>query len=140
MSLWTDEQDTFIREHRGLMTSSQMANDPILRDKTRNAILGRVNRLGLPKIKVTGDTQRRKRIRTRAQRLFRLKPAAPPKPEKPSEQESLNIPFMALAEVHCRWITGRGKDTLSLSCGRHRRAGSSYCAWHSTLVFSASEK
>lgn len=140
MSLWTAEQDTFIREHRGLLTSSQMAEDPILRDKSRNAILGRVMRLGLPKIKVGGDTQRRKRIRTKAQRQFRPKPPAPPKVEKPSEQPSLNIPFMALAEVHCRWITGQGKDGLSSSCGRHRQAGSSYCVWHSGVCFTAREK
>jgi hypothetical protein len=135
MSLWTDEQDAFVREHRGLLTSSQMAEAPVLKDKSRNAILGRVSRLGLPKLKVP-NRQRRKHVRTRALQIVCLKPMPPPPEEKPSEKTSLDIPFMALADVHCRWITGRGKDGLSLSCGHHHAVDSSYCAWHSRIAFS----
>lgn len=130
---WTEVEDQIIIDNRGTKSAAQIA-DMIGHGLTRNAILGRIHHLGLPKIKhaVTGGPRR-----PRAARIKYVK-ARPPQREFPSPPvavQPLNIPFLDLAPHHCREIVGSQGFGMSLSCGHPRIEGSGFCRWHHSINY-----
>jgi hypothetical protein len=89
---------------------------------SRNAVIGKANRLGLvrnprlPKPKITKQkTSPRPRLYPRpiAQSI-----ASAPVVEALDGGRVLNIPFLKLASQHCRTVTGSAGFGRSLHCGR----------------------
>lgn len=101
---------------------------------TRNAVIGKLHRLGLCGGQVARNTapRRMQRDRQEIQRrvmVAKLKVAktSPPDPPKPAVDGGVQIGN--LRWHHCRAIvSGTGADALF--CGHARKPGSSYCAHH----------
>lgn len=133
---WTSEVDQIIIANRGLLSAAGIAQ-LIGQDVTRNAVLGRINRLGLPKIKhaVIGGRPRRPQ-RINGERKVRTAPVkefvSPPIPVSP-----LNVPFLNLEKQHCREIVGSEGYGQSLSCGHPVIHESSFCRWHHSVNFTS---
>ncbi len=112
-SSWTPARDLYLTENRASKSAAEIG---LHLGVTRNAVLGRANRLGLPKLPRSGG--RRKTCR----------PLVVPRKVDPGP-EPLNIPFLNLAAGHCRQIVGSEGVGQSLSCG-HPIARESYCRFH----------
>jgi GcrA cell cycle regulator len=112
---------------------------------TRNSVIGKAYRLGLPKRDTTCSLSRVVR-RARAakerrcpappsrpvsplQALLSLANAAPPEPEI----VCLNLDLLALEPLRCRWPTSHRPPHRF--CGRQRVMGLSYCRHHARLAF-----
>jgi len=140
---WTEERVEFLKKcWADGLSASQVAAKMGL---TRNAVIGKVCRLGLagrklaqtPRVRsspprsgagVVGaiSLHRRKRpsnpsgaIPPDTSVLERLAAETPP-------PEFLGIPFLDLEPNHCRYPRGEGRDTLF--CGQPKMLESSYCA------------
>ena len=126
---WTPEFDKIIIDNRGLVSSTRIAE--MIGGVTRNAVLGRINRLKLPKIG-HARSGRPKGKRINGERKERKAPTreylSPPIPVEP-----LNIMFIDLEPFHCREIVGSLGYGQSLSCGHPVIEGSSYCRWHHSI-------
>jgi GcrA cell cycle regulator len=93
---------------------------------TRNAVLGKVNRLGLDLRKPTRSHPFRAHKLKYEQIISQADPGAP-----------LHIQFANLKMHHCRYPYGGDLAPLTF-CGRERQNGSSYCADHHALCWYAS--
>ena len=138
--LWADE-----------LTANEIAGR--LGGVTRNAVIGKVHRLGLSG---RNGTSRRKAHRPRAlapagERVKQTRPAightafrrllaAAPQPELPAAEE-LVIPMAARKYIHtltascCRWPIGDPKQAGFHFCGKTRAPGLPYCAFHARRAF-----
>lgn len=109
---------------------------------TRNAIAGRVKRLGLSAPAVVHDPQEvaakreAKKQRRNAKRRAQYEPSSKLRVVMPPREQTelrcaaidpLNVTLMDLEPHHCRWPYGDGPI---LFCGHQQFAGSSYCAAH----------
>lgn len=103
---------------------------------TRNAVIGRLNRLKAPKRSVLQTQTRLERRRaTERQRKFvaprrpiKVKPMPETKPAAP-EPESRNVSLAMLNSFECHWVT----DTTPYEqryCGHTVALGSNYCPHH----------
>lgn len=148
---WTDERvETLRAGHKAGLSASQIANQ--LGGITRNAVIGKVHRLGLgpigggrasnplagrlqkvglptpparPKLKVFSPTQ-----------VVEVSPPRPPLVEIPERAFSPlkacePVPF---ASPGCKWpVSGEGADMLC--CGAKREEDGPYCAAHARVAF-----
>lgn len=126
---------------------------------TRNAVIGKLGRLGMLNNQsrtVRRPTQRRRPKdrdwNERAQRRSKWNyPKSKPrchkltalifagielKPAEPSD----NVPFLDLKPRHCREVTGTGADGLATFCGHQKVDGYSFCAHHVRINFTARVK
>ena len=122
-------------------SASQIAD--ALGDVSRNAVIGKLNRIGRSLSSLNGIKRAgpRKRViavnRTFAPRSARVKfiPAFGPVPVKPtpelialSVERSDGVHIADLEDHHCRWP--HGSDGETWYCGRQRDGDSSYCEGH----------
>ena len=92
---------------------------------TRNAVIGKANRLGMPIYQKPKPPPLPKQI----------KPPPPPPPRidvAPAEPKFLGLSLMQLRETSCRYPQG---DVPPFSfCGQPQQDGSSYCSFHRALT------
>jgi GcrA cell cycle regulator len=111
---------------------------------SRNAVIGKVNRLGLSHFKtITGGRSERTgapkiarpRIVTQ-QRILRELRAEPPLAFVQEAVESANrCSLLELQQWHCRWpINDPGAENFSF-CGNRQVDGLSYCPAHSRMAY-----
>ncbi|MFQ5625972.1 MAG: GcrA family cell cycle regulator [Methyloligellaceae bacterium] len=155
---WTDDRVELLTKlwAEGL-SASQIANR--LGGVTRNAVIGKVHRLGLSGRTTTSRaktarTRRRPahtgnrvaRPRLRSHGNTALKPAYDPDSEEelellPAAIPELVIPLherasiLTLNETICRWPIGDPGDEDFHFCGRHSDAGTPYCDYHSRIAY-----
>jgi GcrA cell cycle regulator len=157
MASWNDEQDTLLKK---LWLDGHSASRISLRfpGKSRNAVIGRLHRLGLkgrgspivkkpaPPRKSSFNGPRRADApqraapppRTKSAALFRLELAA--EPFVPS-QEELNIPveerrtIATMTDKDCRWPIGDPQRPEFHFCNRHKVPGLPYCEFHARRAF-----
>ncbi len=127
MSFWTLERDIYITENHVRLSAAEKA---LFLGTTRNAVISRSHRIGLPKL-TRAPSGRPKKARE-------YKPSAVCKPPvqiapPPMPVEPLNIPFIELGPKHCREIVGYGDYGLSLSCGHSVIHEGSFCRWHHSI-------
>ncbi|WP_439575762.1 GcrA family cell cycle regulator [Phreatobacter sp.] len=156
---WTDERVELLKKlwNDGL-SASQIAGE--LGSVTRNAVIGKVHRLGLSgRAKPTASTAPRARKTTRAA------PSAPPRPSMPASRSNLafkprpapmllpqveaarpaeidnvvpmgeRCTIMELKEYSCRWPIGDpGKDDFRY-CGARSGSGIPYCSYHARIAY-----
>ena len=130
MTDWTDGQDQLIRDNREQCTAEQIAgiiNREFGWDISRNAVCGRVHRLGLEPIRKPGRPRINGELKERKRPTKQF--ASPPVAVAP-----LNIPFVDLEDRHCREVVGQD-GFQSLSCGHPRMQTSSYCCWHHAINY-----
>jgi GcrA cell cycle regulator len=141
---WTEEQDQYLRDHRGKLSSSQLGAQLGV---TRNAVIGRANRIGLEPLRAInsifdGVNQARRIARDRAPKVKVVKPVqlkvvALPAPTVddnaiPLEQRRT---FFELGAHDCRWPVGDPQEPGFFFCGAVQRDDSPYCAAHHFIAY-----
>ena len=136
--VWTDERIILLLrlDAENKMSRSEIANElhRITGSAfTRNAVIGKLGRLGAPRKerKTRIPNMIRLRIAQRERLKIRPDPAPPPKPLEPS----LMLSIYDLTETTCRYPSGAGGPPFEY-CGHPIERGS-YCAAHYRLCYCA---
>jgi GcrA cell cycle regulator len=140
---WTDERiETLKKLLKDGLSATQIATQ--LGGVSRNAVLGKVHRLGLH---LTGDQGQPKAVPlVRAPRVRKSVPdpkaiaelhkiidrAPPPVVEKVAAPKSLGLSLMDLQRNDCRWPAGE-REHITF-CGHAIEAGKPYCPYHVRLA------
>jgi GcrA cell cycle regulator len=132
---WTDERVEQLKKlwAEGL-SASQIAR--VLGEVTRNAVIGKVHRLGLSG-RASPARIERPRYPKPARRMVKPMLAEPviiaePEPEpEPGEWTTV----LTLRERMCKWPIGNPGDANFRFCGRKSADGASYCAEHSRKAY-----
>ena len=128
--LWTKERDAALREMREQGYSfSQIAVKLGL--TTRNAAIGRANRLRLPK-----EPRVRREKQSRVERHTPFRPPALKTEPLPlmDQQSDAPVTLLDLEPHHCRWPVS---DAPYAFCGATKQDGSSYCGHHHRVAISS---
>lgn len=156
---WTDERVELLKKlwNDGL-SASQIAGE--LGSVTRNAVIGKVHRLGL-----SGRAKAPSSSTPRPRKPARAAPSAPPRPSMPASRGNLALKphalpvaspdldlaplpeidnvvpmgerctIMELKEYSCRWPIGDpGKEDFRY-CGARSSTGLPYCAYHCRIAY-----
>jgi GcrA cell cycle regulator len=158
---WTEERVELLKKlwSDGL-SASQIAGR--LGEVTRNAVIGKVHRLGLagrattsrvrsarPRNRMAHLPLRPSRVQYRTHGNVALKPVydtierpmvalsiVPKYIEEPADMPApLRLPLLDLRESSCRWPIGDPQDENFYFCGHQKRTGSSYCEHHAKVAF-----
>lgn len=138
MSAWTQAEDAVLRtEWKQGHTASLIARMISARfgtRRSRNSVIGRKRRLGLPdRVTPVRAVQIRKRVRRKPPvKLVEPvpKPVPPPVPPRP-EAPMRRVEITQLARNECRWpVNDAQGGEEHLFCGRKQADGSSYCTGH----------
>lgn len=144
---WTDDRvETLSKLWREGQSASQIARD-LGHGITRNAVIGKIHRLGLsgraaPRLPGAGRADQR---RERRGRIPRRTAAPRPLPPPVAPSPDLTLPQTGLASVvsvrfgQCRWPMGDPLADDFCLCGRTAVRGA-YCATHGALAYRATEK
>lgn len=142
---WSEERvATLERLWKDGLSASQIAAN--LGGVTRNAVIGKVHRLGLtgraaPHVPGAGRPDQRRERRGRL-------PSRPPPARRLDARpaiEAAPLPQTGLATVvsvrrdECRWPLGEPKDPGFCLCGRPRERGA-YCAAHGAVAYRPVER
>lgn len=134
---WTDERVEQLKQMwtEGL-SASQIAR--ALGGVTRNAVIGKVHRLGLSgrasPARVDRPRIRNVSHRPAAPKPVILEPVAVQDPITLETGESVTV--ANLSRNQCKWPIGDPSDSNSFRfCGHGARAGSPYCEAHSRMAF-----
>lgn len=132
--LWTEDRTEDLK--RLYQTGVSLARIGNALGKSRNAVAGKVGRLGLPrrggpeayfeakrKAKVATEPQRPKRAKRKCREPYVLRTV---------EVAALHIPLSDLTESTCRYPYGESNYTF---CGLQVLEGFSYCRDHANLCF-----
>lgn len=140
--VWTEERIEDLK--RLVAAGGSAAEIAAALHLSRNAVIGKVARLGLVLKGARANKTMRKRPAER--QAPAVKQQAPPTvPAKAPEQLDLvewiasapaPVEYLKLTKDQCRaLLDGRGNDGLPLSCGRSTEAGVSYCAAHARIFY-----
>lgn len=154
-SPWTEEVCLFMKANWTKVSRTEMAtmiNGRFGVYVTRNAVIGKLTRLGLIDKVVDLAAKRTngsalKQIKARVEKP-KAERTAPFRPAKPVEAEPFQareahveprrIPFMELTEETCKYeCTGSNEPRDYLFCGNPTLSGLPYCAGHARLCFMA---
>jgi GcrA cell cycle regulator len=141
---WTPERIEQLRTHviNGL-TCSQIAAEIGV---TRNAVIGKIHRLGLTPVRPPGAPARLHPPRERRSRLWPLRsrprrsgaegPLVQDGPYGAPQVESIRpCSLLDLAQGKCRWPIGGPESGNFAFCGNEAVSGLSYCAGHSRMAY-----
>lgn len=120
---WTEEKVNLLKELWVTDISARAIGDEVRMSK--NSVIGKANRLGLPpKRPSTVGRPRRKRRATPFRPKAIGKPPKPePQPVRRPEPTAGGISLLDLQEHHCRAIVGVGADNLARYCGAEKTEG-----------------
>jgi hypothetical protein len=125
---WTDERVDLASKFwtTTTMSASQIALE--LGGVTRNAVIGKMNRLGLCQPKQSAKPKS-VRVRRNGVRVFQPRSRSFTPKVTPMPVEPLNIPLVDLEPHHCREVVSQD-GFIGLFCGRDKYGTSSYCYHH----------
>lgn len=105
--------------------------------KTRNAIIGVLNRAGARKARGSrgNETRKAKTASTNPESRYgnrkvggrALRPVPVAAPAEVADAPAGSVGLLDLAYGQCRTVVGRGEDLLAAYCGAPVRAGTSWC-------------
>ncbi len=152
---WTEERVELLKKlWADGLSASQIAGE--LGGITRNAVIGKVHRLGLsgrgkttnqqPKARKPRTTQssRPSQPRSIGNTALKVDYAPAPKPiaaPRPAPVEELIIPveeratILTLTEQSCKWPIGDPSSSDFYFCGRHSDPGIPYCEHHARVAY-----
>ncbi len=150
---WTDERVELLRKlWLDGLSASQIAN-ALSNGITRNAVIGKVHRLGLSgRVKTSAPTAPRPRVKplrpstprpsVRGNTALAIK-SFPLEAQEPQRFEEVVIPIservtiMELKEAMCRWPLGDPTTAEFRFCGAKKptEAAGPYCAYHSRIAY-----
>jgi GcrA cell cycle regulator len=151
---WNPERVAQLRNFVGAgLTCSQIAAEIGV---TRNAVIGKIHRLGLGPGRPAAASGRACPPRTRRPRLpsqrqmLRLISADAPRAANGAALDSLSVDstrycsLLELAQGKCRWPVGdqggNSGATDFVFCGNEAVAGFSYCAGHARMAYRSSDR
>jgi len=153
---WTEDRVEILTKlwAEGL-SASQIAKQ--LGGVTRNAVIGKVHRLGLSgrakpsrpkKVANVRSTTPRKRAAARKPRAPRSlsKPVAPAAPPPPPPIEAKPLPngeyatIMTIRDHMCKWPIGDPMESDFRFCGRKNKQGEPYCEAHCNVAYQPSRR
>ena len=127
--MWTAERVELLRKLWGEgLSASQIAAH--IEGATRNSVIGKRNRLGLPK-----RTNERTRGDAIVRKIAKARKAKPPQFKKepikvaPEPEGHSRVTLSELRPHHCRWPIGDPKESTFRYCGE-RKHSNSYCSHH----------
>jgi GcrA cell cycle regulator len=138
---WTEEQDQYLRDHRGKLSSSQIGTQL---GCTRNAVIGRAHRLRLDPLRGTPNgwhdvnrvhAVKRRLARPKAKPPVAVKLVVPPPVEDAAIPIEQRKTFIELGPHDCRWPVGDPQEPGFFFCGAVQRDGSSYCSAHHHVAY-----
>lgn len=141
--MWSDEQTEALRRHwADGLSARQIANR--IGVKSRNAVIGKAHRLGLPLRGGSSPTANHNRsVAAKARRTRERKPtqrtivktifASEPLPP-PVDGDIGRVSFADIAEGQCRYIPGDPRDATPF-CGCEAVPGLPYCQRHAQLCY-----
>lgn len=141
---WTDERIATLKQLWGAgLSASQIANR--LGGLTRNAVIGKAHRLGLPS-RGPSTKPRKKPSSSRPKHSYQdarwangsepraaaptPKPVALPPPPAPEPVPAAMVAFADLEPHHCRYIPGEPAGEHTMCCGAPAVLGKPYCEAH----------
>lgn len=151
---WTDERVELLKRLWGEgLSASQIAGQ--LGEVTRNAVIGKVHRLGLsgraktpaaarPRKDREGPEQRPQRPLTQGNAALAAAPEAAPETAPAPAPETLpdnvvalgqRCTIMNLTETTCRWPVGEPGTESFHFCGGKSNPGAPYCAHHARIAY-----
>ncbi len=132
---WTVEREDYLRF---LLADAGKSCSQIARmmDVSRNAIIGKANRMGLakrergrrPDPKPEKIVERKKYVRPISVALIQHTPVA-------IVALDGGVPLLLLRHHHCRALVGKGEDGLATFCGQHKAPVGSYCPGHALRYY-----
>lgn len=128
---WTPERVDLLKKlWADGLSCSQIAAE--LQHITRNAVIGKVNRLGLSGRVVTARAPSRNQpVRPRRTTLLRIvEPVCAPLPFDPTERTATACDILGLTSTNCHWPVGNVGETDFFFCGAPALAHKPYCAGH----------
>lgn len=143
ITIWSDERVERIVQLWGDGRSAS-AIAALIGGTTRNAVLGKLHRLGLTQKRTPHRASLETRIRRKAKRtktaptvkrtdILRELPTEPLPPE--DTPPSSLIAFDDLEPHHCRWVYGDPRRGDHGFCGQHHVEGLAYCAGHARKAY-----
>jgi Global cell cycle regulator GcrA len=152
---WTDERVAILKK---LWTDGLSASQIALKlgNVSRNAVIGKVHRLGLsgrattsrmrsvrPRARVVAFPGRTPSVQYRSHGNAALKalflPAALPVPEPVLDDIEIpmadRVDLLSLKDCMCRWPLGDPQDETFRFCGRRTQDGASYCEHHARIAY-----
>jgi GcrA cell cycle regulator len=114
---------------------------------TRNAVIGKIHRLGLAPGRPASGSEREHAPRTRRSRLLRLIFADRASPDRAADADLTNVAATAavestrpcslleLAACKCRWPVSNANATAFVFCGNEAVGGLAYCAGHARMAY-----
>jgi GcrA cell cycle regulator len=145
---WTEERaETLKKLWAEGLSASQIAMK--LGGVSRNAVIGKISRMGLPGRTTTKRTPKGgcrvlgKPVRRAPNPLYARKPKPPEQKVVSFTPTELVIPeaerksFAGLEAHHCRWPIGDPQAEDFHFCGRQKSHGSSYCEHHTRVATGA---
>ncbi len=138
---WTTEQIELLKAHYDAgLSCAQIAREIGM---TRNAVIGKLNRLGLSRFKnaLASQGDRRAAVKLRGAKAAQHKLAAAfrAEPREPLEQAFVagerRCSFVDLAAAKCRWPIGEPGSAGFGFCGNDQLKGFSYCAAHTRMAY-----
>lgn len=142
---WTEDRVSLLTKLWGDgLSASQIAKQ--LTGVTRNAVIGKVHRLGLAgraapsrPIKTTLSVPKPKPVIAPTVRLVvpieRVAQPVPALPSVPRRQTSSGVSVLALKEGMCKWPMGDPGDSDFAFCGCVSKAGTPYCTDHAAIAY-----
>lgn len=124
-SLWAESD-----ERGPLYSASQIAK--ILGCVSRNAVIGKVRRLGLPN-RMRGGEVRQRNSSTRKPRQVRHMRLVDLFEDRAPPIDFIGVTFFETTDKSCMYAEGDGSHMLF--CGQPRIEGSSYCAGHHAVCW-----
>ena len=115
-----------------------------LGEVTRNAVIGKVHRLGLAGRKTTSRKPAPRRTSPRRNRPGRVERRLPPAPfmrpaalppAPPPPVAALMLPLRQLRDDQCRWPVGDPREAGFGFCGCQKAPGVPYCAHHAAIAY-----
>ena len=143
--MWTEERVALLSELNPLGTSSWMAAEINARTGSsfsRNAVIGKLHRIGLVKAIVPGVV-RPKRTRGTSRHLNNvLNRQFVAVEQKPKRPDHLGLSLVQLKKdfSQCRYIDGDNETTPYTFCAQPVTEDSSYCGYHHHLCCKPYEK
>jgi len=141
---WTDERvETLARLWKDGLSASQIARS--LGGVTRNAVIGKVHRLGLSG-RAAPSAPGARRAKPKRERRLRIMRVVPPvRAQMPAAGALAPVPVEGLASIltvrrgQCRWPIGEPGQEGFCVCGRRATRGA-YCAPHGALAYRATPR
>lgn len=140
MTPWTEEKIVLLRQRWAEGISATKIAEEIGPEFSRNSVIGKARRLGLPRHAYKQPSRPRPPSKPKRSPMIRVKATAMVDVsvpiQAPPEDRQQWVPFMDLTSKHCRAILGQSYDDgLALFCPNPKDDTESYCPHHMGIYY-----